>query len=422
MGNDNPRGESGQPRADDDLKEPRDDGKAKPNGAMPHNGKSPKGERVDPAPKPWGSYVDGAQLLDDMVAAIKLYLSLPPMAAELMALWNVGTHVAHATPVFPRLLFTSIDANCGKTQALDVLECLCFRPVKADDMSQAAIYRLVDAEHPTLLLDEADTWLTEHYRGLLNSGHKSNGSTWRCEENKDGYEPRKFSTYAPMAIARIGSFGRQFGPLLSRCLAIRMSRSRPDEALERLTEPAKTELKVFARKIQRWLFNDCPTPDPNPKMPDSLKHRNADNWRFLFSIAHSAGGHWPQTIRDVVAALGQSDDEADNADKRGIMSAIKSVLDRWPLPVIPTVELCRGLSTVDSYRYSNEFKNVSDKQMGHILRRRLAEFSELPKVKKIRIGEETKQGYDVAPFRDFFIRYNIRTAEEVEAELDGDEG
>ena len=65
----------------------------------------------------------------------------------------------------PRLLFTSIDANCGKTRALEVLRPLCLKAVKADDITQAAIYRLVDAEHPTLLLDEADTWLDEHYRG-----------------------------------------------------------------------------------------------------------------------------------------------------------------------------------------------------------------------------------------------------------------
>jgi hypothetical protein len=58
---------------------------------------------------------------------------------------------------------------------------------------------------PTLLIDEADTFLrgSDDLRGVLNSGHRR--STAQVVRNVgDNYEPRLFRTWAPTCIGLIG--------------------------------------------------------------------------------------------------------------------------------------------------------------------------------------------------------------------------
>ena len=54
------------------------------------------------------------------------------------------------------------------------------------------------------MIDEADTFLAEaeELRGVLNSGHRRTGEVIR--DVGDDFEPRRFSTWAPVAIAAIG--------------------------------------------------------------------------------------------------------------------------------------------------------------------------------------------------------------------------
>ena len=87
---------------------------------------------------------------------------------------------------------------------LEVLERLCRKALMASSLTPAAIYWVVDREKPTLLIDEADTFLPENgeLRGILNSGHRNGGSVIRTVGEE--YEPRSFSTYSACAIALIG--------------------------------------------------------------------------------------------------------------------------------------------------------------------------------------------------------------------------
>jgi putative DNA primase/helicase len=57
---------------------------------------------------------------------------------------------------------------------------------------------------PTLLIDEADTFLPENeeLRGILNAGHRCGAAAVRLVG--DNHEARSFATYAPVAIALIG--------------------------------------------------------------------------------------------------------------------------------------------------------------------------------------------------------------------------
>ena len=86
-------------------------------------------------------------------------------------------------------------------RAADPLPC-CPRTALASNISPAAIFRYVEASHPTLLIDEAETFVTgkDEVRGILNSGHTRDTANIIRLVGEKKYEPKEFSTWSAKAI------------------------------------------------------------------------------------------------------------------------------------------------------------------------------------------------------------------------------
>ena len=129
-------------------------------------------------PEPWDQPVAGEQLLSDLEKTINEYAVLPPHGDTAVVLWVLFSHL-HGTAGFsPILAATSPTAACGKTTLLTLLTALCPRAIAASGFSVAALFRVIETSHPTLLIDELDSFLSgdEALRGLLNSGHSRGGA------------------------------------------------------------------------------------------------------------------------------------------------------------------------------------------------------------------------------------------------------
>ena len=131
-----------------------------------------------PETEPWHDPIAGAELLNDMVAAIRRYVVLPEGAAETMALWAIHTHGFDSFAVSPRLAFTAPEMQCGKTTALNVVGEMTARPLSTENITTSAVFRTIEIARPTLLIDEADTFLKDNdeLRGILNSGQTRTGA------------------------------------------------------------------------------------------------------------------------------------------------------------------------------------------------------------------------------------------------------
>jgi hypothetical protein len=76
-------------------------------------------------------------------------------------------------------------------------------------ISTAALYRIVEREQPTLLLDEMDATFkgdkerSEAIRGVLNTGFEYDGAAIIC--SGQNHEVKVFPTYCPKALASIGA-------------------------------------------------------------------------------------------------------------------------------------------------------------------------------------------------------------------------
>src|SRR5262249_40625703 len=160
---------------------------------------------------------------------IRQHVVLPDGSAEAMALWAVHTHVFDCFNHSPRLAITSPEKGCGKATALDVLRELVARPLPTSNVTASAVFRTIEIAIPTLLIDEADTFLKENeeLRGILNSGHRKGTPIIRTVG--DDYEPRQFSTWAPAAIAMIGNLP---STLDDRSIAVRLRRRKPTERVQ----------------------------------------------------------------------------------------------------------------------------------------------------------------------------------------------
>jgi putative DNA primase/helicase len=251
--------------------------------------------------EPWHEPVDGAGLLDAIAAFINRFMVLPPGAVEAVALWSVGTHSFQFFEIFPRLTLRSATPQCGKTTLRSIVAGLVPKPLRADSIMPAAVFRTIELERPTLLLDEAETYLTnnEELRGVINSGHRSDGQVIRCVG--DDHEPRQFSTWAPMLLAQIGS---PPPTVYDRSIVITLTRKKTSEAVEALSDADRLLLRELAQKAARWSADNAKSiATMRPSALPAVSDRANDNWRPLFAVAEVAGGDWPERARTAACLL-----------------------------------------------------------------------------------------------------------------------
>src|SRR5262249_27330620 len=156
--------------------------------------------RVEPSPVP----VDGTALLDRLRQIFRRYIVLPKGADIALALWVLHAWTYDAGDISPFMVLVSPTRRCGKTSVLILLQYLTPRSELASNISAAALFRYIEKEHPTLLIDEADSFVkdNEQLRGILNSGHtKTAAYVIRTVEVNGDHQPHRFSTWAPKAIA-----------------------------------------------------------------------------------------------------------------------------------------------------------------------------------------------------------------------------
>src|SRR5262249_7888298 len=192
--------------------------------------------------------------LRGLSAAIRRHVVMPDHVADAAAMWVVHTYIVDCFGISPRLAIRSPEKQCGKTTLLDVLSRLVWRALSTANATAAAIFRIVELQRPTLLIDEADTFLheNEELRGILNSGHRKGGTVIRTVG--EDFQPRSFSTYSPCAIALIG---RLAATLADRSIEIALRRRLSDERIEMFRVDRVGHLDELARKAARWAADNA---------------------------------------------------------------------------------------------------------------------------------------------------------------------
>jgi hypothetical protein len=141
----------------------------------------------------------GCALLTQLESYVSSYVTFADTCyALVIALWVVATYVWIAFDAFPYLTISSATKRSGKTRLLEIVSFVASNSRLIANISPAALYRTIDAEKPTLLVDEAEMFSSakSEYRSLLNAGYRRGQTVKR----RDG----DYETYCPKAFALIG--------------------------------------------------------------------------------------------------------------------------------------------------------------------------------------------------------------------------
>ena len=354
--------------------------------------------------EPWPEPVDGAALFKEIATTIREHVVLSAAQADAAALWCGHAHAIELSWFNPRLAARSPVKRCGKTTLLEVIASITPRSLPASNISAAAVFRTIEACQPTLIIDEADTFLgSEHateLRGILNAGHTRTAAfVIRVVPTSAGeLEPRKFSVWAPIAVGMIGKLP---GTLADRSIEITLQRKQAGDKVKKFRLDRVDHSHTLGRKLARFTQNNAAkiqAADPEP--PAALHDRAADNWRPLLAIAEVAGGDW--LARGRKAAL-EIHGASDDADERGVqlLGDIKAVFDAGGDDALWTQELLARLIAMNERPWceANRGKPLTARGLAALLKPFGIAADQVWR------NGSNRNGYALSQFKDAFSRY-----------------
>lgn len=350
--------------------------------------------------EPWASPVELSALLDEICFLTRRFVICDDVTLRAVALWTAFTWLIDWAQVAPLLVITAPEKRCGKSRLLSLLKRLTYRPLIAANISTAAIYRVIEGWAPTLLIDEADTFLggSEELRGILNSGH-TRDSAKVIRLDGDSHEPRAFSTWGAKAIAGIG---RHAETIMDRAIVVVLSRKRAGEVVEKLNHADPADFDRLTRMLARFAEDAGEIiKERRPIPPKGLHDRAQDNWEPLLAIADYAGGHWPETARATALQLSGSPHEALSLSAQ-LLRDIRDIFEERGCDRITTADLLAALNADEEGPWATHCKGrpLTPRSLAKLLR-------------EYGIGSQniwveshsSPKGYKRDQFKDAFMRY-----------------
>ena len=241
-----------------------------------------------------------AELLDLISAKFKEHVKFQDESdADALALWVAMTYVMEHLEIAPMLYVTSPEPMCGKSTVMKLLKVFCHRAEMVSKITPAAIYRLIERDQPTLLIDEADRFLrgNNELNGIINAGHARFEATVIINKKlPDGnYEPIEVPVWCAKAIAGIG---KQDNTLTSRSIVISLRRKLISESVKPTRFNMFQEHEFVRASLAAWAANFEPISER--EMEPFLKattDRGTDNWLPLGIIAKRINPEWLERVQ-----------------------------------------------------------------------------------------------------------------------------
>jgi putative DNA primase/helicase len=360
-------------------------------------------------PDPWHVPVNIADVLNSIYLAIKRHMAILDEYALIAALWAAHAHVFEAFSHTPRLVITAPDAECGKSVLLfHLIGNLVPRPLSTEDLTPAVFYRVIELLSPTLLGDEFDTFIKQDSSliGGCNGGWEPQGGALRCVG--EDQEVRRFSTYAPLAMAGIKLHKLLPPATLSRSFVITLERAIDGEIAEIYDRDKHRDgLLELGRKLARWSkdYREI-LRRTKPALPSNARNRKADKWRPLFTIAEVAGGDWPKRVLRAYLAEEQDGSAAKLSTALQLLADIREVM-KPDEHAIFTAELIERLCALEespwlehNFRERDEDRRkLQDRQVSKLLR----DYKVKPGTVRLKTG--TARGYKRVDLEIAWKRY-----------------
>lgn len=247
---------------------------------------------------------------------------------DAITLYVAYTYLQAEFEIYPRLVITSPDKQCGKTLLLTVIQFLVENANRTSNISEAALFRTIEqSEELVLFIDEYDATFgknankekAEALRQIFNEGFLENGNVTRCEKVGNKIEVKKFSVACPVVLAGIGEKNLA-DTIRDRSILIRMRRITAGEgvSLDRFRlrkaglefEPVRDRLRNALKPRAKEVLDlrDAVL------FPKELSPRQEDVWEGLFAVALLFGEEWLD--RASASAVALSDKSLEPTSQR----------------------------------------------------------------------------------------------------------
>jgi len=356
----------------------------------------------------WDYSVNGAELLDTISNTVRRFIICQKETADAVALWLAMTWFIDVVQIAPLAVITAPEKRCGKSQLLFLIGKMSYRPLAAANISPAALFRSIDAWKPTLIIDEADSFMKENedVRGILNCGH-TRDSAYIIRTVGDAFTPKRFNVWGAKALAGIG---RLADTLMDRAVTLELRRKLPHETVDRLRYAEPDLFENLSSMLARFSEDNREAVRmARPPLPPALNDRAQDNWEPLLAIAQTAGGAWLERATKAALILSGSDSPSMTIGTE-LLTDIQHIFERKNIIVISSANLILELCIDEEGRWAtyNRGRAITPRQVSS----RLKEYGVLSK--NVRIGIEVLKGYTFEQFKDVFSRY-LDTPPEISA-------
>jgi len=330
------------------------------------------------------------------------YLVLPTGIALVASLWAIGTHIFETFESFPYLTITSPAKRCGKTRFGELLELICARPVMSVNISEAALFRSIAKEKPTVIIDEAEALRNreseraQYILSILQSGYRQRAFVLRCVGRS--YEVEKFPVYCPKAILAIGNLP---DTLMDRSIVVSMRRHLPTEVVARFRHRSASEQALgIVSAITSWMEkhkSEIAKAYHKQKL-NFLKDREADIWEPLFAIASVAVPERLDELKQIATRLSSEKAGLDVDDTEGLrlLADIRAICGSTKQRHLATTQLILKLKSDMESHWGEDLTPVK-------LARLLRPFG--ISSRQLWVGGSNVRGYAYEELKSAFDRY-----------------
>lgn len=350
--------------------------------------------------------VVGHDVLDEALARLMRHMHMDYYEAAICVLWAAHTHAFNLFAHSPRLIIDAPESECGKTVLLHhMLGSWVNKRLTADNVSPAVYFRIVEAQKPTFMIDEVDSWLKQDsdLLGSLKSGFEPQGAVLRCEG--DAHAVRQYSVYAPVAMAGIQIAQKLPKSVVNRGMIISLERAKDEVAEADVFKRKKHApgIKTIGAKLAKWVRDaEQQIAATDPQLPDGLINREEDKWLPMFTLAEVAGGDWPARV---LQAYTRSIHTIEPSKSELFLMDVKTVMPE--MGDIHTTDLIIDLCGLEDSRYIEynfkayeaEKKKIQPPQIARLLKKYKVQ------AKDVRMGTSVKRGYSGDELRQVFDRY-----------------
>lgn len=375
--------------------------------------------------EPYEGEVNGAELLAEIQERLQRHIVFrePEVQSFTCGLWILATWCIDSFNFSPYLMITAPEKRCGKSQLLGLLANLSKKPLEAGNLTAPVLFRLAQKHHPTMFIDEADSFLSkdEDLQGVIKCGiERGKALVFRLEKSPSGnFTERHFDCFGMKAISGISAKNIS-DTITDRCITIELRRKLTSEIKPKVRDVPKelwsilnAKCSAFALEAGAWLEKH------RPHIPTAISDRDADKWEPLISIAEyldyafpseESPSYYGDKARNCAEILSNTD--VDMPLNVELLSDIRDVLNDPNLTLqeknyILTTVLLQALINNQELRWCtfNYGKEMTAKQLANHLK--------VFGIKPEKIKQEfNKRGYLKDNFKDPFERYLTKYPED----------